>query len=249
MIEFAEQGGEEGHACHRRRTRSRPHPSAADPDDQLLLHLRRAAAGAVDRRRRQQPHRNRHVGHRRHADRDHPRHLLHPVVLRAGPARRARRPRRRPRATAQAARRRRHEGRRPPSSPCWQPVVRRCSPVYVRPDSAVPAVLADRRRLSAAVRGDAAGCHLSRHLPRRPAAGAGRAGVGQQSGSGGRRSQHRRRARAGTASSAPDQFPQLDAGGSVDASGTDSGPALSAQLPVGSASRASNSTCSAASAR
>ncbi len=44
-------GGEEGHAGHRRRARSRAHPPAADPDDQLRLHLRRAAAGALDRRR------------------------------------------------------------------------------------------------------------------------------------------------------------------------------------------------------
>ena len=41
---------------------------------------------------RQQPDRDRHLGDRRHADRDVAGDLLHPVVLRAGAARRARRP-------------------------------------------------------------------------------------------------------------------------------------------------------------
>ena len=40
-----------GQARHRRRDRSRADPAAADPDDQLRLHLRRAAAGHLDRRR------------------------------------------------------------------------------------------------------------------------------------------------------------------------------------------------------
>ena len=44
-------GGEEGRADHRRRARSGANPAAADPDDQLLLHLRRASAGDLDRRR------------------------------------------------------------------------------------------------------------------------------------------------------------------------------------------------------
>ena len=45
----------------------------------------------VDRRRRQQPHRHRHLGDRRHADRDAAGDLLHPAVLRAGAPRRPRR--------------------------------------------------------------------------------------------------------------------------------------------------------------
>ena len=94
MIEFAEQAEKQGQARDRRRARGRAHPAAPDPDDQLRLHLRRAAAGDLDRRRRQQPHRHRHGGDRRHADRDHPRDLLHPAVLRARPPRRARRHRR-----------------------------------------------------------------------------------------------------------------------------------------------------------
>ena len=48
MIEFAERAETRGQARDRRRDRSRADPAAADPDDQLRLHLRRAAAG--DRR-------------------------------------------------------------------------------------------------------------------------------------------------------------------------------------------------------
>ena len=46
MIEFAERAEKEGQARHRRGARGRADPAAADPDDQLRLHLRRAAAGA-----------------------------------------------------------------------------------------------------------------------------------------------------------------------------------------------------------
>src|SRR5690606_11944944 len=57
------------------------------------LHLRRIAAGARDRRRREQPRRDRHLGGRRNADCDTARHLLHPVPFRARAARGARRSR------------------------------------------------------------------------------------------------------------------------------------------------------------
>ena len=55
---------------------AKPAP-APDPDDQLRLHLRRPAAGALDRCGRQQSHRDRHRGDRGHADRDGPRGILH----------------------------------------------------------------------------------------------------------------------------------------------------------------------------
>ena len=53
---------------------------------------------------RQRPNRDRHRGHRRDADRDHPRRLLHPALLRAGTPRRARRRRHHSRALSAAAR-------------------------------------------------------------------------------------------------------------------------------------------------
>ena len=91
MIEFAEQAERSGArvidaALEAAKIRLRP-----NPDDLDRLHGRRVSAGDCDRRGREQPYRDRHRGDRRDADRDGARDLLHPAVLRHGPARRARR--------------------------------------------------------------------------------------------------------------------------------------------------------------
>ena len=104
--------GERGQAHHRRRGRSGANPASADPDDQLRLHLRRFPARDRDRARRQRPNRDRHRGHRRHADRDDPRRLLHPALLRPRAPRRSRRARHHPRAHPPPPGGARHEARR-----------------------------------------------------------------------------------------------------------------------------------------
>ena len=67
IVEFAEQLREQGHVDRRRRGRGRPHPAAADPDDVVRVHPRRAAAGLCHRRRRRRAQLGRHRGGRRHA--------------------------------------------------------------------------------------------------------------------------------------------------------------------------------------
>ena len=91
MIEFAEQAERKGARVIDAALEAAQDPAAADPDDQLLVHVRRAAAGDLDRRGCQRADRDRHCGDRRDAERDVAGAVLHPVVLRAGPARRARR--------------------------------------------------------------------------------------------------------------------------------------------------------------
>ena len=98
MIEFAEQAERKGArvidaALEAARIRLRPILMTL-----LRLHLRRDAARDLDRRRRQRPHRDRDGGDRWHVDRDVARDLLHPLLLRPGPARRARRHRQAARA-------------------------------------------------------------------------------------------------------------------------------------------------------
>src|SRR5690606_17317014 len=68
----------------------RPHPPASDPDDQLRVHLRRAAVGPGDRGGGEQSHRNRHLGDRRNADREPAGDLLYPAAVRARSPRHAR---------------------------------------------------------------------------------------------------------------------------------------------------------------
>ena len=78
----------------------------------------------------------------------------------------------------------------------------------------------------------AAGGHLPRHIPRPAAAGADRAGAGQQPRPDGRRRQHRRGARAISHPARRTSFRQLDANAGVTASG-DKDNGVSAQLPAG----------------
>ena len=53
MVEFAERAENAGHErVIEAALKARADPPAADPDDQLRLHLRRAAAGGLDRRGR-----------------------------------------------------------------------------------------------------------------------------------------------------------------------------------------------------
>ena len=138
MVEFAERAERQGKRVIEAALEAARIRLAADPDDQLRLHLRRASAGHFDRRRRQQPHRHRHLGHRRHADRDHSRHLLHPAVLRAGPPRRSRRPDLSSRAAGEAQR----GGGMRRFAPLAALLLAGCmtmEPDYARPDAAVPA--------------------------------------------------------------------------------------------------------------
>ena len=85
IVEFAEQLRERGHVDRRRRRRGRPHPAAADPDDLVRLHPRRAAPGRGHRRRRRRPQLGGHLGGGRHARLDVPLDLLHPRALRGDP--------------------------------------------------------------------------------------------------------------------------------------------------------------------
>ena len=55
MVEFAERAEHEGKRVIDAAIEAAAHPSAADPDDELRLHLRRYAACALDRRRGEQP--------------------------------------------------------------------------------------------------------------------------------------------------------------------------------------------------
>ena len=90
IVEFAEQLRERGHVDRRRGGRSGAHPPAADSDDVVRVHPRRAAAGVRDRRRRGGAQLGRHGGGRRHARVDVPVDRLHPGAVRRDPHARAR---------------------------------------------------------------------------------------------------------------------------------------------------------------
>ncbi len=199
-------GRKAGQARARFRTRSGPHPLAADPDDQPRLHVRRAAAGAVDRRRRQCPDRDRHLGDRRHADRDHPRNLLYSlffVIVR--------------RSTRTLVNRLHLDPANGATLPTRVAMIPRrlilaaavalagCSlePKYLRPEPPVPPSLPARRSLSAAERGGAASVAYSDIFrdPRLQSLIV--PGTRQQPRFARRRRQYRRRPAPATASSAP----------------------------------------------
>ncbi len=166
MVEFAERAEREGKRVIEAAIEAARIRLAADPDDQLRLHLRRAAAGALDRRRRQQPHRDRHRGDRRHADRDHPRRsstfrssscssgAACAMALRSSASVCAQR---------KAAR---HEALRRRCSRCWRPACTTMEPKLCPARSGDPAVMAGRRSLSPPGRGRASRAHLQADLPR-----------------------------------------------------------------------------------
>ena len=103
MVEFAERAEREGKRVIDAAIEAARIRLAADPDDQLRLHLRRPSAGACDRRRREQPDRDRHRGVGGMLTATILADLLHPVLLRARPARRPRRHQGSPRAAAPPA--------------------------------------------------------------------------------------------------------------------------------------------------
>ena len=159
----------------------------------------------LDRRGREQPDRDRHRGDRRNADRDLARDLLHSVVLRAGPARRARRRDRDPRAHPPAAGGAAHEARNRPDRRCSPRAARRWSRTMSGPSrrcrhhgrSAIPISSRPRRRCR---RSPTAG------VPGPAAADTDRAGAGQQPRPDGRRRRTSPRRASNIESSAPTNY-------------------------------------------
>ena len=83
IVEFAQQHRARGQAAPRRGDRGLPPAAAADPDDVVRVHPRRAAAGDRHRRRRGDAPGARRRGVLRHARRDAVRADLHAGLLRA----------------------------------------------------------------------------------------------------------------------------------------------------------------------
>ena len=239
IVEFAEQAEKAGKStidAALDAARLRP---ATDPDDQPRVHLRRAAARDLDRRRREEPRGHRHRRDRRHADRDRARDLLRAAVLRAGaPLVRHKRwslPAPRPLPLPE-----------PPHEAAHRPrdrvvVLGGCSlaPPKPQPEPAVPPSWPGRRCLSAQQRDDVAEGRLPRPVPRREAAVADRA-----------RDRHNQDVRVAVANIAAargqlrvqraQQFPQIGAAASASrgdrgasASGTSSGVTNSFAFDVG----------------
>ena len=177
-----------------------------------------------------------------------PRDLLHPVVLRAGPARRPRRHRKAFASACGRGGRRRHEARRRPD---------RAARDRLHDDGAAlcpagpgdPGVLAGRRSLSRAGRSGLPVLTYQQIFQRSAAADADRAGAGQQPRPDGRRGEHRRRARAishPARAAAADGRRQCRRHGQRRQVRATSSADYQCRR---SASRASSSTCSAACAR
>ena len=82
IVEFAEQLRAQGRSIVDAAVEAGPHPAAADSDDLLRVHSRRAAARARDRRRRRRAQFGRHDRRRRHARLDDSVDRLHPGAVR-----------------------------------------------------------------------------------------------------------------------------------------------------------------------